>query len=195
MNMGIELRFESDGVIGEWSAWLEDKAEECDRLDNLYEKWSESYATTRDYPYGAIEFLGWLKRRGVKVAPPHWRDELKTDHTQNFISWLDQLVHYTIFKLGGFYFVAVSPPNHMKDPDFYRLTCDEPEGFLGFTDAWMECEGGHAFETEDTYRWQPYVEGVGARGLSFGLHQLGQDQDGNHLCPTCDNKITRVGAY
>lgn len=193
--MGINLRFEGDGVLGQWSDWLEDKTEEFDRLDTLYEKWSERHADWTDYPYGAIEFLGWLKKRGVKVAGPHWSGELKTEHTQNFINWADQVVHYTIFKLGDLYFVAVAQPNHVKDPNFYRLTCDQPEDFLKFTDAWMECESGHAFETENTERWQFYVEGVGQRGPEFALHELGQDADGNHLCPKCDNKIMKVGAY
>ncbi|MFE4335382.1 hypothetical protein ACFRQM_40055 [Streptomyces sp. NPDC056831] len=193
--MGIELRFEGDDVIGEWSAWLEDKTEEFDRLDVLYEKWVDEYATSKDYPYGAIEFLRWLKKRGVKVAGPHWSGELKTEHTQNFINWLDQVVHYTIFKLGALYFVAVSQADHVKDPSFYRLTCDEPEDFLKVTDVWMQCKGDHVFETEDIYCWQFYVEGVGPRGLEFQLHELGQDEGGVHLCPMCDNKIAKVGAY
>ncbi|MFC4498472.1 MULTISPECIES: hypothetical protein [Streptomyces] len=192
--MGIDLRLEGDGVIGQWSDWLEDKAEEFDRLDVLYEKWSENYATTTDYPYGAIEFLKWLEKRGVKVAGPHWSGELKTQHTSNFISWIDEALHFTIFKLGEQYFVAVAPPNHVKDPNFYRLTCAEPDDFLNFTNAWMECEGGHAFETEDTERWQFYVEGVGPRGPKFRLYGLDQDEDGDLLCPKCTNKILKVGA-
>ncbi|WP_424863046.1 hypothetical protein [Streptomyces sp. MMS24-I29] len=193
--MGIYLRFESDGVIGEWSEWLKDKAEEFDRLGELYEKWAEKYATWQDYPYGPIQFLGWLKRYGMTVEGPHWSGELKTQHTQNFINWLDRVVHYTIFRLNGTYFVAVSQANHVKDPEFYCLTCDEPEDFLGFTSAWMECEGGHAFETQNTERWQFYVEGVGQRGPEFALYELGQDAEGNYLCPKCDNKILKVGAY
>ncbi|MET9360440.1 hypothetical protein ABZX93_05980 [Streptomyces sp. NPDC006632] len=193
--MGIDLRIEGDGVIGQWSDWLEDKAEEFDRLDALYEKWSEKHATWQDYPYGPIQFLGWLKRYGMTVEGPHWSGELKTQHTSNFISWIDEALHYTIFQLNGTYFVAVSGPAHVKDPNFYRLTCTEPDDFLGFTNAWMECDGGHAFETEDTERWQFYVEGVGPRGPKFRLYGLNQDEDGDRLCPKCTNKIRKVGAY
>ncbi|MFV0135557.1 hypothetical protein ACLGIH_20435 [Streptomyces sp. HMX87] len=192
--MGINLRFEGDGIIGEWSAWLDDKAEEFDRLDVLYEKWSEKHATWQDYPYGPIQFLNWLKRYGMTVEPPHWSGELKTEHTSNFISWIDEALHYTIFKLNGTYFVAVSQPSHVKDPNFYRLTCDEPDDFLKVTDAWMECEGGHAFETENTFHWQFYVEGVGPRGQKYRLYDLDRDGDGDLLCPKCTNKITKVGA-
>ncbi|WP_030894321.1 hypothetical protein [Streptomyces sp. NRRL F-5053] len=192
--MGINLRFADDGVIGEWSAWLEDKAEEFERLDVLYEKWAADYAVLEDYPYGATEFLGWLKRRGVKVTGPHWSGELKTQCTQNFVNWLDQVVHYTVFELGEVYFVAVAGVN-VKDPGFYRLICDEPDDFLGFTSAWMECEGGHAFETEDTEHWRFSVESVHQWGPEFALHELGQDQACDRLCPKCDNKILKVGAY
>lgn len=192
--MPIDLRFEGDGIIGEWSAWLDDKAEDFDRLDALYESWSENYATSRDYPYGTIEFLAWLKRRGVPVRAPHWSGELKTEHTQNFINWLDQSVHFTIFALGETYFVAVAQPSHVKDPSFYRLTCANPEDFLKVTDAWMECDAGHAFETSDTYRWQFCVEGVGPRGEKFQLHTLAQDDDGDWLCPKCTSKIRKLGA-
>jgi len=192
--MGIDLRFESDGVIGQWSDWLEDKAEEFDRLDVLYEKWSEKYATWQDYPYGAIEFLKWLEKRGVKVDGPHWSGKVETEHTSNFVSWIDEALHFTIFKLGELYFVAVSGPSHVKDPNFYRLTCAEPEEFRGFASAWMECDGGHAFETEDTERWQFYVEGVGPRGPKLRLYDLDQDEDGHLLCPKCTNKIQKVGA-
>ncbi|MEV7870151.1 hypothetical protein AB0P17_29590 [Streptomyces sp. NPDC088124] len=193
--MGIDLRFQDDGVIGEWNAWLDDKAEESDRLDVLYEKWSEGYVTWQDYPYGPVQFLAWLERRGVKVSAPHWRSELKTEHTQNFISWLDRAVHYTIFRLGDLYFVAVSQPNHVQDPNFYRLTCDEPDDFLNFANAWMECEGGHTFETEDTECWQFSAEGVGQHGPDIRLHELDHDADGHHLCPKCGNKILKVGAH
>jgi hypothetical protein len=192
--MGIDLRFEGDGIIGEWNAWLADKAEEFDRLDVLYEKWSENYATSFDYPYGAIEFLKWLKLRGVKVAGPHWSGEVKTEHTQNFVNWLDQAVHFTIFTLGNVYFVAVAQPNHVRDPNFYRLTCDEPEDFLKVTDAWMECEAGHAFETQNTFHWQFYAEGVGQGGPKYRLYDLDRDEDGDLLCPKCTNKILKVGA-
>ncbi|AZM47850.1 hypothetical protein DMB38_20495 [Streptomyces sp. WAC 06738] len=193
--MGIDLRFEGDGIIGEWSAWLADKAEESEKLDELYETWSEEHATWSDYPYGPVQFLKWREKQGDKVAGPHWSGELKTQHTGNFVSWIDELVHFTIFKIDETYYVAVSPPSHVKDPNFYRLTCDEPDDFLKFTEAWMECEGGHAFETEDTYRWQFYVEGVGQRGKEFQLHELAEDADGNRLCPRCGNKILKVGAY
>lgn len=192
--MGIDLRFEGDGVIGEWDAWLDDKAEEFEPLDRLYERWSESYATHWDFPYGPIEFFKWLGTRGVKVEPPHWSGELKTQHTSNIVSWIDQAKHFTIFKIGERDFVAVSGPGHVKDPSFYKLTCDEPEDFLDFTDAWMECDAGHAYETTDTDRWQFYVEGVGQRGPIIRLYDLAKDEDGHFLCPKCTNKIQKVGA-
>ncbi|MFD9815185.1 hypothetical protein [Streptomyces sp. NPDC059080] len=189
--MGIDLAFvDSEAVIGEQGAWMDDKTEPCVRLDELFEKWYEIHG---QFPYGALEFLSWLKRRGVPVEPPHWGD-LRTDNTQNTITWLDEDFHYTVFKLGETYYVATSEARTVAHPEFFKITAPEPDDFLNFSSAWIECDAGHAYETEDTYRWQFYVEGVGPRGPKIQLHELDQDGDGDLLCPKCTNKIRKLGA-
>lgn len=190
--MPIDLCFvDGQAVIGETSAWMDDKTESCDRLNGLFEKW---VAIHGKYPYGPLKFLSWLERRGVRVEPPHWGDIL-TRNTANEVTWLDEDFHYTIFRLGDAHYVATSEARTVAHPEFHKITAAEPEDFLKFSHAWMECDAGHAFETENTLHWQFYVEGVGQRGTKHRLYDLKQDKRGNPLCPKCTNKILKVGAF
>jgi hypothetical protein len=189
--MGIDLKFiDSEAVIGETEAWMDDKTEPCVRLDELFEKWYEVHGK---FPYGPMQFLSWLERRGVPVEGPHW-GALKTENTQNTVSWLDEDFHYTVFQLGEDHYVATSGPRRVEHPEFFKITAPEPEDFLGFSSAWIECDGGHLYETADTYRWQFCVEGDGPQGPYIRLYELDQDGDGDLLCPKCTGKFRKLGA-
>jgi hypothetical protein len=208
--MPAEAIIENDYVKIEGSAWIEDKTTPSELLDNLFEGWMEGGA---EYPYGPIQFLGWLALqpnedndwKPYEIKAPHWFgggvEALRLGNTQNEENSLDEAFGYLLFTLDGAKMVAIMPGTRVENPSFYELTCDEMENFISWNQLWIQCEateaacvGAHTFETDDGTNWRYYDENSGQTvGDSFKLREI-QDDEGRTICPRCKSEIKKAGS-
>lgn len=184
-----ELTVEHDYVITGTAAWLDERTTPCDRLDRIFEHWRETRGV---YPYGAIEFLGWLRRLGLTVTGLYGDDRISTGNTCNSENFLDEDFGYTLFTISETTYVALTGAVSVSDPDFYELTCDDPAEFYDWDAGSIWCNGPvqHVFDTEDTVTWRAYDPRTGGHtDREFKLHERQDEQNIVH-CPVCGHPIT-----
>jgi hypothetical protein len=183
------LTVEDDYAIADTATWFDERATPCDRLDRIFEHWRQTRGV---YPYGSVEFLGWLRRLGVQVTGLYGDDRLSTGNTCTSENFLNEDFGYTLFTIRDTTYIALTDAVSVSDLTFYQLTCDDPAEFYDWDTGSIWCNGPeqHVFDTDDTITWRRYDDAMSEYlGDEAQLHEL-QDDDGVARCPVCGAPIT-----